>query len=381
MRLVITCLLSALACATLGAQAPCTSSPATGLGFDGVDDRVSVPYSSAFPTTVFTVSAWVNTPLAGGIQTVISRGEDPVTDTLSFALHVLASGVAGVQLENNGTNNQIYSGVALVADGRWHHLAATRDASGALTLFVDGLLDATHSASLTPGPSTQILGIGYSRQDNGSAQIPSLFLQGHLDQVTLWDVALPPASAAVLGQQPPLPGSPGLVALWRMDDGSGQIVSDSTANGHDGTRGDTSAPELTDPVWEYSQAPFCRPTVSVLQPGGPGTVVTCTNTGLIPGHEYYNLFSFDLCPSGPGQGGLFGLCASSPANLQFITTQLLLPVGAAPFHFIASGPSLAICPTPGIPLTLEVICFDWTSYVVCPTTSVPYSATLNFSVL
>ena len=31
----------------------------SGLRFDGTDDRVTVPYSSTFPTEVFTLSAWI----------------------------------------------------------------------------------------------------------------------------------------------------------------------------------------------------------------------------------------------------------------------------------------------------------------------------------
>ncbi len=40
-----------------------------------------------------------------------------------------------------------------------------------------------------------------------------------------------------------------LVAYWPLNEGSGQIAADASANGNDGTLGDTTNPETADPVW------------------------------------------------------------------------------------------------------------------------------------
>jgi Concanavalin A-like lectin/glucanases superfamily len=43
--------------------------------------------------------------------------------------------------------------------------------------------------------------------------------------------------------------SPGLVAYYRFDEGSGQTLADQSGNGHDGTLGSTAGADTNDPSW------------------------------------------------------------------------------------------------------------------------------------
>ena len=97
-------------------------------------------------------------------------------------------------------------------------------------------------------------------------------------------------------------------------------------------------------------------------PGGP---VTLTNLNLTPGHEYYNIFSIPHCPGGPGTGNpsLLGLCTNDITSLQ---AQFLLPVGAPPYHFIASADTMSFGPFQLAPVTIESVCFDFTGSVLGP---------------
>jgi hypothetical protein len=81
------------------------------------------------------------------------------------------------------------------------------------------------------------------------------------------------------------------------------------------------------------------------------------NTHLVPGNEYYNLISLEPSPAGPGQGPWFGLSVADPNTL---LGQLALPVGTAPFHFIASAGAESWGPFLGVPfgLTLEAVCLE-----------------------
>lgn len=105
------------------------------------------------------------------------------------------------------------------------------------------------------------------------------------------------------------------------------------------------------------------PTIGWTQ-SGPGAPVFINNTGLVPGNQYYNLFSLDLCPGGPGTGpaATFGGCISTPANLLFINTQLMFPLGTAPYHVIAPSSNPTWGPFPGLPpITVDAICIDITN--------------------
>ena len=115
----------------------------------------------------------------------------------------------------------------------------------------------------------------------------------------------------------------------------------------------------------------CGSTISLsaTQPGGAGSAVYLSNANLTPGNEYYNLFSLDLCLSGPGSGWIGGLCITTPANLQFIQAQLSRPIGMSPlplFHFSASSSYMTWGQMLLPPVTLDAICFDFTGGVLGP---------------
>ena len=100
-----------------------------------------------------------------------------------------------------------------------------------------------------------------------------------------------------------------------------------------------------------------HPSVSLSQPSGPGAGVFVTNVGMIPGHEYFNVFSDSLCAA-PGTGPYLGLCAPDPSFLLF---QVTLPVGALPIHFVAPV-GVSAFGEYQLPagLSLDGVCFDWT---------------------
>jgi hypothetical protein len=104
------------------------------------------------------------------------------------------------------------------------------------------------------------------------------------------------------------------------------------------------------------------PHLRVSQPGGAGTGIVVGNFGLIPGHEYVNVASLELCVGGPGTGPWGGLCASDPMTL---IAQALQPVGTEPFHYLASGTSVSFGPY-ALPagLALEVLSVDFTGAAV-----------------
>ncbi len=104
-----------------------------------------------------------------------------------------------------------------------------------------------------------------------------------------------------------------------------------------------------------------------------GAPVYVNNANLTPGNEYYNIFSFDLCPGGAGTGPFGGLCVSSPANHQFVLTQLTWSLGSSLlplFHFIAPSNYVSWGALTLPPITLEAITFDFTGGVLGPISQV-----------
>lgn len=104
--------------------------------------------------------------------------------------------------------------------------------------------------------------------------------------------------------------------------------------------------------------------VSLDQPGGPGSPVIVRNHLLTPGHEFFNVISLDPCAGPPGSGPDFGLCIRTPQNVQFIRAQLMTPLGTAPFHFVAAVREPSFGPYALPPMTVELLCVDVTSGLV-----------------
>ena len=180
------------------------------LRFDGSDDRVTVPYSPTFPTEVFTLGAWIKLPPPSRRAAIIARGEDDNSFNLSWQLYVLPDGTLEVMLEDSRENNYCYpsnsctplgscsGGDLFVADDVWHHVAVTREASGTLSIYVDG--DRRASCDGTGVPSSnnfQVLSIGCTfgtiGPPPGGREPPTWFFPGLIDEPAIWALVLPDA--------------------------------------------------------------------------------------------------------------------------------------------------------------------------------------------
>jgi subtilase family serine protease len=200
--------------------------------FDGVDDYVSINRSIQDD---FTIEFWLNTTQIVGTdsgQWYEGRGlVDGEVQTVTNDF--------GVTLKNGkvlfGVGNPdvtIRSG--FVADGNWHHVAATRlRSTGQMKLYIDGIQVASANAgtqSLTTPPRITL----------GQVQVDGNRFQGKLDEVSIYDRPLSPteiqsifnagnlgkcASTASCATTPP-----NLVAWWQAEGNA----SDSIGS-HNGT--------------------------------------------------------------------------------------------------------------------------------------------------
>jgi hypothetical protein len=96
------------------------------------------------------------------------------------------------------------------------------------------------------------------------------------------------------------------------------------------------------------------PDVELRQPG-PGQSVLLHHRAMNPGHVYRTLFA-PSCAGPAGSGPSFGLCFPDPAILGL---ELAVPVGNAPFHFVAASAALDSGPYPlPIGLAIDVVALD-----------------------
>ncbi len=251
-----------------GTLVPTATAAGSHLSFDGLDDRVLVPWDASFPTEVFTVAAWIRLPEPPGQRAaIIARGEDDDSFNLSWQLYVEPEGDLTAMLEASNENNYCYpandcvpfgnceSGDLFVADGAWHHVALTRDESGNLVFYIDGGERARCEGTGTPSSNNrQFLSFGAThgsigRLAAGAKEPPIWFLPGEIDDPAMWNRSLPAAEVEAVHRDGVDPVSPGLVGFWSLDEGQGQDVHDLSPARNDGYLGADPGADEADPAW------------------------------------------------------------------------------------------------------------------------------------
>jgi len=184
----------------------------------------------------------------------------------------LAGGVVAFGLRGDGTGALTICGSSNVLDGRWHHVAVQRRrADGQLGLYVDGVPerlaagpggDISYPDDGVPGnfcggPCTNsdpYLVLGAEKHDAGP-QFPSF--AGWLDEMRISNtLRYPPFSSFHRPSGPFVPDAQ-TVALYHFDEGSGDVIADSSgaaggpSNGVRRFGGSPAGPE-----WVVSDAPL-----------------------------------------------------------------------------------------------------------------------------
>lgn len=153
--------------------------------FDGTNDWVSIPNTTALNPVTITISCWVNTTSSGSIEQIISKDKSSVTSGRVWQLRKDASDVVSfIGFHSGGSVVQI-TGATDITDGNWHHIVGTID--GALIkLYIDGSEDATaltFTNDLEQGKTNDVL-IG--RAETGD---PGYF-DGSIDEILIYPRAL-----------------------------------------------------------------------------------------------------------------------------------------------------------------------------------------------
>lgn len=151
------------------------------------------------------------------------------TNVLSAAFHA-----------SNGGVSNLYANYTTTAVTGWHHVAATFNRSGKMILYYDGIardsvsISAYSGVSLDYAPSAMQIGTVGSATSNAGTTT-NYFFKGEIDEVRIWSKVL--SQKEVRDKMcTKLKGTEtNLKAYWRLDEGSGTTVFDSSSSGYSGT--------------------------------------------------------------------------------------------------------------------------------------------------
>ncbi|MDD3687770.1 MAG: T9SS type A sorting domain-containing protein [Bacteroidales bacterium] len=141
-----------------------------------------------------------------------------------FALATLGS-------NNQFSRNMIFSNTTPIAE-TWYHIAAVYDGSR-MMLYVNGVLENTQNKTgiVYPLQSDYILTMASWAQSNNNYRA----INGQLDEVSIWNQALSEERINEIMNNLLMGTEDGLVAYYRFDENTGNVVNDLTGNGFDGT--------------------------------------------------------------------------------------------------------------------------------------------------
>jgi len=192
--------------------------------FNGSGGYVQVPVSIR---SNFTIAAWVKTVDSAG-SPLWTDGKGLVDGNVSGVVAdfgvSLVSNRFGFGLGNTttGTNITIIS-TNPINNGQWHHVAATRvSSSGAMRVYVDGLLEAGTNGPTGVRSAPSFLRLGGLQSGGG-------FFAGSLDDVRLYDTALNAAQIAALASPNTAP-TLGVISNRTIMAGTMLVVSNSVAD-------------------------------------------------------------------------------------------------------------------------------------------------------
>lgn len=207
------------------------------LNLDGTDDYIQTSFSGISGSAARTVEAWIRTsananPSNGGIQQIITDWGNSSTGA-RFTLNVLWSNALRIEVAGSGL-----SSTTSITDGNWHHVAVVYNPSAALNfrLFVDGTLDTAGNitTSVNTGTGNNLM-IG--RRVDGAR-----FFEGSIDEVKVYNIALPDSIIQQNYQRSFCTNPSGLVAYYKFNEGfPGQsntfatTALDYSGNGNTGT--------------------------------------------------------------------------------------------------------------------------------------------------
>lgn len=177
----------------------------TAISLDGVDDFVDTQAFVLSGRSAFTLSAWIR-PQSPGSQVGIVGQNDAIEFGFDTPVNLKLSTL------NGGAVIRSYP----YPSGEWHHVAATGDGSR-LILYLDGAaVDSTADPTSDYGSSSYPVRIGGDVFDPVGG-----FLHGALDDVLIFDSALPASTIAFLANPPPVNLAPDVNAGQNLTAGVG----------------------------------------------------------------------------------------------------------------------------------------------------------------
>lgn len=199
-----------------------SAAPTKGLQFTGASaSYINCGQNSAFAPTQFTIETWAYYETTSGGYVISNEGWDGTSGAQGFSIRTSGTKIE-LALGSNGSWPSLKS-TADIALNTWMHIAVTYSGTE-IKMYINGVLDATGAAATPMVASNQSLSIG-----EGSMWKDRRFT-GKLSDLRLWSVVKTQPEIAESMNSALVGTEAGLIANWKMSEGTGNNVADLTGN-------------------------------------------------------------------------------------------------------------------------------------------------------
>jgi len=207
------------------------------LEFDGSNDWIS--FGDILGTyTSFTIEAWIKIDTTAS-RPILSLGyyDSPEAEATNTVFNLSIQSAADLKLNweyGDGTSESEVDDDYAISLNTWTHVCATRnDADNKVRFYKNGALVETSGSTNDPtggGSSNVNFRIG-TNQNHSSAT----WFDGEMAHVRIWNVARTDDQIAYYYNRLVDSSASGLVGYWKLDEGSGTSVADSSSSSNTGT--------------------------------------------------------------------------------------------------------------------------------------------------
>ncbi|MCP4583726.1 MAG: T9SS type A sorting domain-containing protein [candidate division Zixibacteria bacterium] len=185
-------------------------------------------------TNALTIEAWIQ-PYSWGES--VNQGFGKIVDKEKFTFFLFRTGSINdhsivLQLVNeSGSTSLIYTPVNSIDLYSWQHVAASYDGVGEVKLYINGDEQTIDQTIPSAGSIQDNLDIDLIIGNNSGN---SHTFDGVIDEVRLWNIVRSETEIRA-GMNNYINGNAvGLVGNWRIDEGNGDVIGDSSDNDNDG---------------------------------------------------------------------------------------------------------------------------------------------------
>ena len=238
--------------------------PGSAIRCNGSVKFATVPDNDALNTPQITIETWIKPNQCIGIDhwdAIINKpyteNDDPFHQWL---LRRDTNGRVTVLFTVGGVLKTLNTGNNLIRLGSWSHLAATFDGDY-IRIYFNGAERASLAAHGELTAYETNIGLGRLVNDDVDE------FNGVIDEVRIWNYARSADEIAEVLHAPLSGDEDGLVGYYRLDEGDGQTIGDSSPTGNDGWLGVDVNEGNDDADWVESDAPIWSGIAEIAPPG------------------------------------------------------------------------------------------------------------------